>query len=366
MNILLLASHAVAEYDDVRMFHDLGYGIFAPGGYEDPGKSGEGIRPALPQVPRHDDLIAACQEQRERFGEPGRHIDWAKARLHPDVIEWADVIIAHHFIDPWLTDQWDAIKHKRVIWRTCGQSNPELERTMTPFVDDGLQVVRYSPAEERFFGNHGAFAGQHALIRFGKYPDDYGPWNGFARTVGNVTQDFMARGEAVGYPFWLAATEGLPTRPVGKGAMLLPSGEPVSPLPYQMMLDYLKDIRAYLYCGTRPASYTLALIEAMLSGVPVVSIGPNAWGAGWGGADLFEAHEFAYAWSPSVEGTRMILRDLLDFHEHAENASRATREMAIAYFGIERIGQRWKDFLEGRPLSPEPKPSHFESERSLA
>jgi hypothetical protein len=59
MNILLLASHAVAEYDDVRMFHDLGYGIFAPGGYEDPGKSGEGIRPALPQVPRHDDLIAA-------------------------------------------------------------------------------------------------------------------------------------------------------------------------------------------------------------------------------------------------------------------------------------------------------------------
>ena len=33
MNVLLLASHAVAEFDDVRMFSDLGYDVFAPGGW---------------------------------------------------------------------------------------------------------------------------------------------------------------------------------------------------------------------------------------------------------------------------------------------------------------------------------------------
>ena len=51
MNVLLLASHAVAEYDDVRMFSDMGVDVFAPGGYADPAHPGEGaIRPALPEV----------------------------------------------------------------------------------------------------------------------------------------------------------------------------------------------------------------------------------------------------------------------------------------------------------------------------
>lgn len=52
-NIVLLASHGIAEYDDVRMFHDLGFGIFAPGGYENPAQPGESLRPALPDVPYH-------------------------------------------------------------------------------------------------------------------------------------------------------------------------------------------------------------------------------------------------------------------------------------------------------------------------
>jgi hypothetical protein len=361
VNILLLASHAVAEYDDVRMFHDLGYGIFAPGGYEDPGKSGEGIRPALPQVPRHDDLIAACQEQRERYGEPGRHIDWAKARLHPDVIEWADVIIAHHFIDPWLTDQWDVIKHKRVIWRTCGQSNPELERTMTPFVDDGLQVVRYSPAEERFFGEIGSFAGQHALIRFGKYPEDFGPWNGNAVGVHNITQHMQQRGDACGWGFWEEATEGLPVHPAGPGSEVLRGG--IGELDYEGMVhDYLPNARAYLYTGTRPASYTLGLIEAMLSGVPVVSIGAKAWGDSWGGSRLFEAAVDVplaerYEGEPirsivaedscfdSPLAARQALRWLLEYPDKAATISRQQRARAEALFGIQNVGPQWKAFL---------------------
>jgi hypothetical protein len=56
------------------------------------------------------------------------------------------------------------------------------------------------------------------------------------------------------------------------------------------MRDYLRRIRAYLYTGTQPASYTLGLIEAMMTGVPVVSIGPDhmTWQR-----DLFEGHELA-------------------------------------------------------------------------
>ena len=361
MNILLLASHAVAEYDDLRMFTDLGYDVFAPGGYEVPSRSGEGIRPALPNAPHHPEFVEMCNQVRAERGEPGPMIDWAKAAIPDPIIEWADVIIAHHFVDRWIGDQWDRIRHKRVIWRTCGQSNPDLERYMTPFVDQGLEIVRYSPAERRHFGELGSFAGESAVIRFGKYPSDYGPWTGEWPGVINVTQNLYQRGEACGYPFWRDVTRGLDAMPIGQGSEAIGG---TGAVPYPDMLAWLARARVYLYTGTTPASYTLGLMEAMLSGIPVVSISPNEWGRGWGGAMLFEGHEFASVWADSVDSTRVAINDLLRNDERAANASRDTREMGEFYFGIERIGQRWKDYLEGRPLDPDVPVSHFKSQRA--
>src|SRR5438552_11850672 len=287
MNLLLLASHAVAEYDHLRMFTDLGYDVFAPGGYEVPSHTAESIRPALPDAPHYPELVALCERQRQEGGEPGAAIDWAKAKLHPDLIDWADAIIVHHFPERWIGWQWDRIKHKRVIWRTCGQSDPAIEDYMASF--RGLQIVRYSPKERRYFEASGHFAHEDALIRFGKYPSDYGPWIGDDVVVGNVTQNMVERGDACGLSFWQEATAELPTKPAGPGSEKLPGG--VGTLIYDEMREYLRHLRTYLYTGTTPASYTLGLIEAMLSGVPVVSIGSEAWA---GPADLFEGAEFVH------------------------------------------------------------------------
>ncbi|HUQ63804.1 MAG TPA: hypothetical protein VM121_08620 [Acidimicrobiales bacterium] len=342
MRVLLLASHAVAEYDDLRMFTDLGFDCFAPGGYEVPSRSGEGIRPALPDAPHHPELVARLNEVRAERGEPGRAIDWGKAVLHDDIIDWADVIIVHHFPEQWIGGQWERIRHKRVIWRTCGQSNPMLEEYLSGF--KGLQVVRYSPAERRYFERKGHFAGEDALIRFGKYPDDYGPWRGDDVWVANLTQDLVKRGDSCGYPFWQAATDGLPAMPAGKGSEKIGG---YGSLSYAWMLDYLRSARAYLYTGTRPASYTLGLIEAMLSGVPVVSIGAQAWGGDWDGADLFEAHEIVGHWGSfdRPAEARDLLRFYLDNPPDPAGDSARMRRRAIELFGIETIGAQWKAFL---------------------
>ena len=340
--VLLLASHAVAEYDDVRMFTDLGYDIFAPGGYEVPGTEGEGIRPPLPHAPAHPDLVARLNETRAAFGDPGPLIDAGKARLHDDIIDWADVIICHHFPERWIGGQWDRIAHKRVIWRTCGQSSPQLEQYMFRLREQGMEIVRYSPAEERHYSRTGTFAGQDALIRFGKYPDDYGPWIGDNLVVGNVTQDMVGRGDACGLGFWLEATTGLPVLPAGQGSEQIGG---VGILSYEGMLDYLRHLRVYLYTGTRPASYTLGLIEAMLSGVPVVTIGARDWGRGWGGEDLFEAHEIippSDAGSP--EWAKVILQGVLS-GQFGEEMSVWQRQRAIELFGIETVGRQWLDLL---------------------
>lgn len=329
---MLLLAHSVAEYDDVRMFTDLGHDVFSIGAYIDPQHPGDDLRPPIPGAAAHPELAALVPDQMK-----------AKEHLPEEVIEWADVIIVHHYLDRWVIDQWPRIRHKRVIWRTCGQSDFRLETAMTPLRRDGLQIVRYSPAEERFFKANNCWAGQDALIRFGKYPEDYGGWTGWDETVANVTQDMSARGEWCGLSYYLKATEGLRASPAGSGSEKLPGG--LGKLTPDGMLAYLRRARVYLYAGTHPASYTLALIEAMMVGIPVLSIGRRSW---MGPDELFEAPDLT-GWGiddPYEAGRELghLLRDV----QRAKYVSRKQRE-AAALFNIETVAPQWQAFLEGGP-----------------
>jgi hypothetical protein len=357
VNILLLLAHEIAEYDDLRMLTDLGYDVFSIGAYTNPARpdltmehGGRGLRPALPNVRYHADLAAKCDEVRvtaqDSMDAATREwmIDPAKGFLHPDLIDWADTIIVHHFPERWLLPQWSRIRGKQVIWRTCGQSNPDLERSMKPLHDEGLRIVRYSPKERRAFERLGAFAGEDAMIRFGKYPADYGPWIGDEAVIGNVTQNLDTRGEHCGYPYWRAATDGLPTKPAGTGSERLGgTGE----LSYPAMLEYLRHIRAYLYMGTQPASYTLGLMEAMLTGVPVVSCGPETMWL----PDLFEGHELSGTYYTADDARTIALPRLLvdaDGPYAAATWSADIRSRALELFDVAKVGRQWREFLGGR------------------
>lgn len=347
MNLLVLSSHAILEYDDLRMFSDLGYDTFIPGAYSDPHHPAaefgtEPFRPAVPGATPHPELDALCHEQRVRHQDESQLIpliiDWAKADLHPDLIEWADVIMVNCFPQTWIGDQWDAIKHKRVIWRTIGQSSPHLEVEMRPYAQQGMEVVRYSPAERRAFEPLGTWAGEDAMIRFCKYPGDFEPWDGATAAVGNVTQNLTERGDHCGLDFWERATNFLSTLPAGLGSQRLPNG--LGTLSYGAMLDYLSHLRVYLYMGTQPASYTLGLMEAMLAGVPIVSIGPD----GMWMPDLFEAHELVFNFASDPADARRMLTGYLD-HPNM-TVSGLTRARATHLFGIDDVGPQWKAFLE--------------------
>ena len=210
-NLVILSSHAVLEYDDLRMFTRLGYDVFMPGGYADPRQPGP-LRPAVPEAPYHPELVALVQEQREKHAGESQDwpiIDWGKCDLHPGIIDWADIIMVNCFPESWIAYQWQRIREKRVIWRTIGQSDPAKERLMRPLKAQGLEIVRYSPAERRAFEPLGIFAGEDAVIRFGKDPADYGPWTGRglyqdgaiwtdhgAPYIANVTQNMKQRGDA--------------------------------------------------------------------------------------------------------------------------------------------------------------------------
>lgn len=340
MNVLLITAHSIAAYDDVRMLTDLGYDVFNLDGYIDPAAPHVDMRPALPNAPRHPELMAVV----DGLGTKD-NLTAAKERLPDELIEWADVAIYHHYLPQWMEPNFARLKAAgvRVIWRTCGQSDFTLEDRMAWHRAQGLEVVRYSPAEQRFFAGTGHWAGQDALIRFGKYPGDFPTWVGTegdgAAYVANVTQDMAGRGEHCGLTFWIRATAGLPAMPAGPKSLALPGG--VGALPVETMHAYLANAAAYLYVGTVPASYTLGLIEALMVGVPIVSIGPGAW---MGPDRLFEGHELAFASYDRPEDASVALRTLITEPELAAKASAHSRDLS-RLFDVGPIGQQWVDLL---------------------
>lgn len=349
MNLLYLGSHAILEYDQVKLWTDLGYRVFSIGAYADPQHPAVDMRPGI-DAPYYADLAALCHEQRARHAADGHStdypvIDWAKADLHQGVIDWADTIIVDCFPESWIKFNWPRIRDKRVIWRTIGQSGYETEIAMRALHREGLQIVRYSPAERRAYGKFDWFAGEDALIRFGKDPADWYGWTGERQVVGNLAQhDSVPHGRDafLNWGFWEKATEGLPVEFAG------PNSEKIGglgALSYDEMRQKLRDWRCYLYTGTQPASYTLGLIEAMMTGCPVVSIGPEWMRSG----ELFEGHELVGTWTDSPDGARYTLREVLDNGTLARALGESARDNAIDLFGTDTIGRQWLDFL-GSPV----------------
>ena len=349
MNVLLCLSHAIEEYDQLQLLHGLGYNVASIGGYIDPSHPHTDSRPALPAIPMVPEIKAAV-DGLGTFDNLGA----AQGRLPDAVLEWADVIIYHHYLDR-LYGQWDRIRawraarsDRRVIWRTVGQSVEHNEEQAQAYRADGLEIVRYSPRERAIPG----FAGEDALIRFYKDPDEWYGWTGHVSAVINFTQHLAQRDPYTNFGFWDGATRDLPRIPMGPGS------EPIGGTgaqSYDEMRQALRDHRAYLYTGTQPASYTLGLIEAMMTGIPVVSITPDFMRVFPYGPDLFEGMDIVEFGSLPVSvvgslaqvvlNTHEMLSDLLRFDERAANHSRAMRSRAIELFGIATIGPQWQSYL---------------------
>jgi glycosyltransferase involved in cell wall biosynthesis len=356
VNILSMTAHSIEEYDMVRMFTDLGHDVFSPGAYMVPSDPQDDMRPALPDAPHHPDLAAIVNgmSQTHEHGPT-----WAvKSNLPPEFLEWADVVMIHHALEQWLYPQWPKLKAsgKRIIWRTVGQSGHENEWVAQTIVRDGLEVVRYSPRESVIPN----FAGEDTMIRFYKDPDEYVGWHGQDRRVLIVTQNPVKRQNHVGTSWMLEATKNLPVRIIGPQTEDIGGEGKVSPAE---LMEAMRSCRVMLYTGTIPASYTLGLIEAMMTGMPVVAIGPQAWS--WPtkalrpyAPRLYEGHAIAPLYSDSPSEAHDMLEELLADSRYAEHVGAVSRERAIALFAKDRVYKAWQGWLEDK-TQPDPEPDEL-------
>lgn len=337
MNILYLSCHSILEYDEVSLLTELGHNVFSDGAYSDPTGNKLLPRPGISNGKYFPELEQLAREN-------------PKTHLADETIEWADVIIIMHTPE-WVTENWDRIKHKRVIWRSIGQSTKHVENMIRKARYEGLKIVRYSPVE----ANLPDYVGNDMTIRFYKDPEEFKEWNGDTKRVINMSQSLKARRMHCHYDDIMAIIDGFPALIYGSGnddLGPLNGGE----LPYDLMKGAMRDNRVFVYGGTWPAAYTLAFMEAWMTGIPIVAIGRDLAEqvSGIPTQDRLSFYEVTNFIEDGVNGfiaddygkARAVIHELLEDHELAKRIGAAGREKAIEIFGKETIMAQWKEFLE--------------------
>lgn len=339
-SILYLSCHAILESDDLVILRELGHKVFSPGAYWIPETGGAGMRPPMPDLRYDQDLV----DEWNKIGaaHPGEDV---KNHITKEFADKFDIIIIMH-MPQWVEHNWENIKHKRVIWRTIGQSVTSVEQKMKKYFDQGMEIVRYSPMETNIPG----FAGQTAFIRFYKDPSEFCNWNGKDERAITISQHMQERDFACNYTFFEEVTRPFNRLLIGPGSEHLPFG--TGKIEFEEMKTCLRNNRVYFYTGTHPASYTLNFIEALMTGIPMVCVGPR-----YGNANYFMNHNLYEIPKLITHGKngfvsddpgelRIIIQDLMLNENYAKKISNAGRKLGIHHFDKKMVKAAWGMYLE--------------------
>lgn len=338
MKILYLSVHSILEYDELLLFTELGHEVFSMGAYSNGGEGHYLLpRPSIPGMEHYPEF-----EKLEREGK--------KTEIPQEMIDWADLIVIMH-VPEWVTENWERIKHKPVIWRSIGQSTEHVENMIRRMRYESLKIVRYSPVEEKIKG----YLGADAFIRFYKDPEEFKDWNGQTKRVVNFTQSLKARSVFCHYDHIMQTINGFPAIIYGSG------NDDLGPLnggdlPYELMKGAMRDNRVFFYSGTWPAPYTLAFIEAFMTGIPIIAIGkglaedipqiPEVDRFPFYEVTNFIEHGVNGFIANTVEEARAFIHILLEDEPQAKNIGAKGRERAIELFGKDTIKKQWEEFLK--------------------
>lgn len=328
VNILYLSCHEVLEYDELRLLSSIdNLNIFSPGAYWDPERGCE-LRPPLdlhypPEWKEKWKTITPTTEKPDH-----------KYHLTEESVEPFDTVIVMHNWD-WVFDNWEVIKNKRVIWRDIGQTcPPEEEANICRAKDLGVEIVRYWDG----YAARDEYQGHNAIIPFGKFKDDFPEWTGGRQAVIGMCQSIEDRKDSCRFQCWDDSTSGMPRTMYGRSNDGLACwGGPVD---YEQAIDAMVSNNAYWYGGTRPAPYTLALMEAMFVGIPIFTVRNPGWESAASGL----VSDFGLC-NNSKELRQRINSALTSDRSLMEMIAKDQRAKAVKKWDSAHVINLWKDFL---------------------
>lgn len=187
---------------------------------------------------------------------------------------------------------------------------------------DDFTVVSFYPNTVEWVRD--TFGVEVPYVPLGLDVDTYGPWTGEDRTVLSIIHSYRERGWH--YGAYVEATRDLPTLHVDHL-------DPTKPtLGYDDILRALRRSRVYLHDGEQ--EYTITLLEAMMTGMPLVSFALP-------GIERYVVHGHNGFVGRTAKEIREYCRLLLDDDELARRMGAASRAMAVAQYDERRWRADW-------------------------
>jgi len=336
--ILYISCHSILEYDELKLFSELGYDAFSLGGaYTDPKGHITLPRPGIPSLAFHEDLMIESR-------------DFARTAMPLSFLKKFDQVVIMHSPEL-ITANWPTFKQYiaeggRIIWRSIGQSTEGVESRLKQPRLEGLEIVRYSPKEANIPG----FIGADAMIRFYKDEDEFKGWSGHEERVINFTQSLKGRRMFCHHDEIMAVIAHYGGRVYGTGNEDLGEyngGEVTA----DKQKEILRSARVAVYGGTWPACYTLSVMEYMMTGIPVVAINKQmAMAPVSEPLDFYEVEAILKECNGLVAGTQQEMIDytnqLLSDRKLSKQIGDDQRKVAIQLFSKERISKEWQKYLQ--------------------
>ncbi len=341
MKILYLSCHSILEFDELRILHQLGHDVTSIGAYIDPKNPHINTRPPL-NIENNKEREHKIYKLFEYNKNKGIELANCSNTLTKEVVDDYDCVIIMHMTN-WIEKNWDVIKHKPVILRTIGQNLSSGESFIKKYINKGLKVLRYSPKERELHN----YAGEHGLIRFLKYKSDFKQRNLTKDYVITFGQSIPERGRCCGSTIIESVAKNVPFKLFG------PHNESYhfnyGKISYDQQLEEYATNSCYLYTGTFPAQYTLNFMEAMFSGIPIVSIGKKL------SQTFIEPYPFEVPFIldeiggfhfDNVDDIISKFKELMNDKVLNDQISEKQIELATNLFSVEKNVNQWNDFLK--------------------
>ncbi len=339
--ILYLSAHSILEYDEIKILEELGHFVFSPG------TGSMHLRPSKNlsnEEIRLKKEFYSLADKNYYKNSPLERLFKLKTKLSKKFVSNFDIIIVMHYPEC-IINNWSVIKNKKVIWRTIGQSNSSIEKKLKAYRQQGLKIIRYSPFEK----NIPNYIGEDEIIRFYKNEKEFSNWNGQIRHVLTVSQHMEKRFDACHYDIYERVVRDLPYYLAGfKSKGINDNSKELS---YEELKDLIRNSRCFFYTGTYPASYTLAFIEAWMTGIPIIAIGNELMHDRFPDQGLYEIPSLiingynGYCYN-SIEELKNVLLELLNDFKLAKKISKNGRKSAKKIFGSKRALKQWSFFIE--------------------
>lgn len=351
MRLLYISGfHGVLEYDELRLFTELGIDWFSTGVYMNPKEPIPFLNLRKPidytVDSKYQDLLLKCNPN---YKKSFVGLSRPKVVVSEELLKDFDLVISTDSSS--IINNYKLLINKPVIWRTVGSTDFSKEREISKLKDKmNLHVVRFSP---------------HELIRqdsiqgpvIRPYVDSgvYTDWTGNIKECLTFQSWFKER---VGMPcnkLYLQLKHQLtyPMRLYGDyiGNKHIASSGKVD---WETQKRLYRNHRTYMYLNSPPSVPTYSFIEAAMTGTPLVGFGKNISGLehpNIKGEKLYEPEEIIENnvngfLTDNLEELSSKIAELMENDELAKRYSVNIRETAFYTFNKSIALAKWEDLFQ--------------------